>query len=123
MAKQSKAKAFHARTKRYASQLERALKQSQQAQGRATALVLGMLVQAGGDITFSKATTDRMNTDIARMGYKIQPDAEGLVKVVLVMQEPEPQTEEDKQRLGAQAMMAEHDRDKEASVGKIILTD
>lgn len=89
MAKQSKVKAYQGQLKRQNRQLMTLVEQSQQAQARATALVLGCLVQAGGDITFSQATTNRMNTDIQRMGYKIEPDAEGLVKVVLVMQEPE----------------------------------
>lgn len=117
MAKQSKRAAYHAQTKRENSLLKRALLQEQQAHGRATALVLGMLVQAGGDITFSQATTLKMNQEIARMGYQIRPDAEGRVVVGLVMQEPVLQTEQEKVALGAQAM--------EAASGKssIVLTD
>ena len=53
------------------------------------ALVLGLLVQAGGDVVMSQDTTNTMNKGIARMGYQIVPTPEGLVKVVLVMQEPE----------------------------------
>ena len=89
MAQKSKRAKYQAQTKRENSLLKRALLASQQAQGRATALILGALVQAGGDIVFSQATTDQMNTDIARMGYKIEPTAEGLVRLVLVMQDAE----------------------------------
>ena len=89
MAAKSKRAKFHAITKRENTQLKRMVVEAQQAQARATALVLGMLVQSGGDLTLSQATTNTMNKDIARMGYQIVPTPEGLVKVVLVMQEPE----------------------------------
>lgn len=90
MAQTSKRQKYHMQTKRENSQLKRALAQSQQAQGRATAIILGLLVQVGGDVTLSQATTDRMDRDMARLGYRMEPDPEGLVKVVLVVQEPEP---------------------------------
>lgn len=90
MAQTSKKQRYHMQTKRENSQLKRALAQSQQAQGRATVIILGLLVQAGGDVTLSQATTDRMNRDMARLGYRMEPDPAGLVKVVLVVQEPEP---------------------------------
>ncbi len=89
MAKMSRVKKHHAQTKRENSLLKRALVQSQQSEGRTTALLLALLVQAGGDITISQATSNTMRTDIVRMGYKMMPTEEGLVKVVLVMQEPE----------------------------------
>ncbi len=89
MAKMSRVKKHHAQTKRENSLLKRALAQSQQSEGRTTALLLALLVQAGGDITISQATSNAMRTDIVRMGYKMMPTEEGLVKVVLVMQEPE----------------------------------
>ncbi len=107
MAKQSRVKKYQGQLKRENSLLKRALVQAQQSEGRTTALLLALLVQAGGDITISQATSNTMRTDIVRMGYKMTPTEEGLVKVVLVMQDAEV-TEETPE---------------EAPVGKIVLTD
>ena len=87
MAAKSKRMTNLARIKRERNQLKKLLIQTVQLQGRATALVLGMLVQAGGEITFSIETTTRMSADMSRMGYKIEPDEQGLVRVKLVMQD------------------------------------
>ena len=108
MAAKSKRARFHAQTKRENTLLKRALVQAQQGQAKATALMLGLLVQAGGDMVLSQDTTNRMNADISRMGYQVVPTAEGLVRVVLVMQEPE---------------VTEEVPAEEALVGKIVLTD
>ena len=93
MAKQSRVKKYQGQLKRENSLLKRALVQAQQSEGRTTALLLALLVQAGGDITISQATSNTMRTDSVRMGYKMTPTEEGLVKVVLVMQEPDVQEE------------------------------
>jgi hypothetical protein len=119
MAKQSRVKKYQGQLKRENSLLKRAVLAAQQGQGRATALVLGLLAQAGGDVTLSQDTTNRINTDIARMGYKIEPTPEGLVKVVLVLQEPEPtgpQWKEETEDSGSIGMPQE-------AHGKIVLTD
>lgn len=110
MAKQSKRAKYHAQTKRENSLLKRALAASQQGQGRATALVLGALVQNGGDLVFSQQTTDTMNKELPRMGYKIEPTPEGLVRIILVMQEPE-------------SLDPPADTMTQGADGKIILTD
>ena len=89
MAKQSRVKKYQGQLKRENSLLKRALVQAQQGQAKATALMLGLLVQAGGDMVLSQDTTNRMNADISRMGYQVVPTPEGLVRVVLVLQEPE----------------------------------
>ena len=108
MAKQSRVKKYQGQLKRENSLLKRALVQAQQSEGRTTALLLALLVQAGGDTTISQATSNTMRTDIVRMGYKMVPTEEGLVRVVLVLQEPE---------------VTEEVPAEEAPVGKIILTD
>lgn len=105
MAKLSKRQAAHARTKRENSLLRRAMAQSLHAQGQATALILGLLAQAGGTVTLKQGTIDHINREIARMGYKVGKDDEGLPVITLVLQDPEPTTAE------------------EAPVGKIVLTD
>ena len=108
MAKQSRVKKYQGQLKRENTLLKRALVQAQQGQAKATALMLGLLVQAGGDMVLSQDTTNRMNADISRMGYQVVPTAEGLVRVVLVLQEPE---------------VTEEVPAEEAPVGKIVLTD
>ena len=94
---------------------ERAVVQAQEAQAKATALVIGLLAQARGDVTFSQDTINRMNAEISRMGYRVVPTAEGLVRVVLVMQETEAE-------LKAEAEKAAGRTPKEPDA-QIILTD
>lgn len=119
MAKQSRVKKYQGQLKRENSLLKRALVQAQQSEGRTTALLLALLVQAGGDLTISQATSNTMRTDIVRMGYKMMPTEEGLVKVVLVMQEQEPEGASPEEiEAGFKASPAEQETD-----GKIILTD
>ncbi len=116
MAKQSRVKKYQGQLKRENSVLKRAVEQAQQAQARATALVLGLLVQAGGDVVMSQDTTNTMNKNIARMGYQIVPTPEGLVKVVLVMQD----------RNDIESMIVERPIPPATEVptdGKILLTD
>lgn len=124
MAKQSRAKIYTGQLKRQNRKMMTLIEQLEQGQARATALVLGCLVQAGGDITFSQATTNRMNTDIARMGYKIVPDAEGLVKVVLVYQEEQVESTEPSDstipNIDVKAPVKQWNGE---AVGKILLTD
>jgi len=110
MAQQSKKARFHAQTKRENTLLRQELVKATRATGRATAIILGLLVQAGGEVVLAQRTTDTLNQHIARMGYKIEPDPDGLMKVVLVLQDdvavanPEPPQQE-------------------APVGQIVLTD
>ena len=116
MAKMSRVKKHHAQTKRENTLLKRALVQAQQGQAKATALMLGLLVQAGGDMVLSQDTTNRMNADISRMGYQVVPTAEGLVRVVLVMQD----------RNDIESMVVEGPIPPATEVptdGKIVLTD
>lgn len=93
MAQASRVKRFHAHTKRENSLLKREITRLQYERGQTTALMMAMLLENNGDITISQDTTDILNRDIARMGYKIDKsdDNAQLVRVTLVMQPAEPE--------------------------------
>lgn len=108
MAKLSKRQAAHARTKRENSLLRRVVAQGLQAQGQATALILGLLAQAGGTVVLKQETLDQVNRDIKRMGYQVGLTEEKLPLITLVLQDSEPD---------------EAPSAPEVPSGKIVLTD